>query len=84
MYNFYFTFIFYTFESMKIKEYLLSDEREVSLKYVANEMFPGHKSANTYLSVLLKGNNPARQWTESHEDLGRKALHKLGIKLSSL
>lgn len=83
MSKFYFALFYFIFVFMVIKEYLLNTD-EVSLKYIAKEMWPNNKSANTYLTTKLKGKNPKRQWTQSDENLAREVLHNLGIKLQNL
>lgn len=65
---------------MTVKEYLQTTKK-VSLKYLAEEMWPTNKSADTYLTKKLRGQRP---WTETDEELARKALHKLGIELKDL
>jgi hypothetical protein len=68
---------------MKIKEYLLHQDA-VSLKYIAKKMYPNNKNPAPYITTKLKGNNPARQWTESDETLAQKILHELGVELQGL
>jgi hypothetical protein len=64
---------------MDFKKYLI-EQKEFSLKVLANLMWPKNKTADNYLSKKLH-DKMGLTFTPKDEKLARKALKQLGIKL---
>lgn len=68
---------------MTAKEFLKT-EKTLNLSEIANLMWTKNKSAKTYLSIKLSGNDPKRPWTASDEAKAIDVLRDLGIRIKSV
>ncbi|GAB3881164.1 GIY-YIG nuclease family protein [Spirosoma agri] len=59
----------------------LKSTRWLNIDWVANQMWPNNKSANTYLSRKLSGERP---FTRKDALLAKDVLNKLGVTLTEL